>query len=252
MVLRKRALLADAIAHSTLAGVSGAFLIGSAFGITAKNGPLLLCGAVVAGLLSVGLVNALVATKRIKEDAGVALALSGLFGLGVVFLSIIQISGLNAAGLNHFIFGSVVGLSRSDAYLTASIASVVLIMSVTFYKELLLTTFDGEYAELNGFPMVRVNTLLTILLILVSVAGIQLVGLIMVISLLIIPPVAARLLSSNLQQLLIGSGVIGSVSGGVGAYLSGVYPRYPAGSVIVLVAGALLMLSLAFSFRRVR
>ncbi|MDE0839605.1 MAG: metal ABC transporter permease, partial [Kiritimatiellae bacterium] len=111
MLLRKRALMGDAVSHATLPGIGIAFLVMAAHGGTGRWLPGLLLGAVISGLIGMGSVLLVRSQSRLKEDAALGIVLSVFFGLGVAILGIIQQLSLgHAAGLESFIYGKTASM----------------------------------------------------------------------------------------------------------------------------------------------
>ena len=251
MLLRKRSLLGDAVSHATLPGIGLAFLVLVAHGQDGKALHWLLLGGLLSGLAGLGLIVLIQHATRLKEDAALGLTLSVFFGLGVAILGIIQ--GLDrghAAGLESFIYGKTAAMLARDAWLIGGGALLVALTCTLGYKEFRLLCFDPGFAAAQGWPVLTLDTLLMALVVLVTVIGLQAVGLILVIALLIIPPAAARFWSDRLVVVLTLAGLLGGASAFFGAGLSALYPRLPAGAIIVLMAGAAFVVSLVFGRRR--
>ncbi len=246
-LLRKRSLVADAIGHATLPGIVTAFLFAVSLGGGGRSLPVLLLGAAASGALSVLCIFAVLRFTRLREDAAIGIVLGVFFGLGVVLLSYVQRPenvAASPAGLHHFIYGQTAAMRAGDAMLMGGIALVGILSTVVLFKELALASFNDEYARVAGYPVGLLDGIMLLLVVLVTVAGLQAVGLILVIALLIIPPVAARLWTDRLGVLVLVAGGVGAVSGYLGAATSALLPRTPAGSVIVLCAGAVFVVSL--------
>lgn len=245
MLLRKRSLMTDALSHATLPGVALAFLIvGSSAGL-GRSLPLLLAGATISGVAGVLVVQALVRFTRLREDAAIGIVLSVFFGAGVVLLSYIQQNAPSgSAGLARFIYGQTAAMAASDAVLMASIAMACVLVTGLCVKEFALVCFDDAFARVGGWPVTWIDLAMLAMVVVVTVAGLQAVGLILVVAMLIIPPVAARFWTERLGVLIVVSGGIGAASGYVGSAVSALLPRRPAGAVIVLVAGAMFAISM--------
>lgn len=244
-MLRKRSLMTDALSHATLPGITLAFLLASAFGVEGRSGPLLLVGAGVSGVLGVGAVQWLLRGTRLREDAAIGIVLSTFFGLGVVGLSYIQANEASgAAGLNRFLYGQTAAMRPGDAVLMGAIALIAAAGAALLIKEISLVCFDDQFARVDGWPVSAIDLAMMALVVLVTVAGLQAVGIVLVVALLIIPPVAARFWTERVRTVVVLSGVIGAVSGYLGAATSALLPRQPAGAVIVLTAGAAFVVSL--------
>ncbi|UYV13126.1 MAG: metal ABC transporter permease [Phycisphaera sp.] len=251
-LLRRRSLVADAIGHATLPGIVIAFLVAASMGASGRSLPVLLLGAAVSGVLAVLCIFGILRYTRLREDAAIGIVLGVFFGVGVVLLSYVQRPenvSASPAGLRHFIYGQTAAMRAGDAMLMAGIALSAVIVTAVLFKELALACFNDDYARVAGFPVSVLDGLMLGLVVLVTVAGLQAVGLILVIALLIIPPVAARLWTDRLLPLMLISGGLGALSGYIGAATSALLPRAPAGSVIVLCGGAVFVASLLFAPR---
>ncbi len=246
LFLRRRALLGDVISHAALPGVCLAFLIGEA--IHAGEGKSLsglMIGAAVSAICGVACLEGIRRTRRLPEDAALAIVLSLFFGFGVTLLSIIQeLPTGSAAGLSEFIFGKPAGLLASDVYLIAGLSAVVLGVCALLWKELVVTSFDVTFAQTQGWPIRLLDLLLVLLVTAVTVIGMQCVGLLLVVALLVIPPAAARFWTDRIDRLTLISGGLGAVSSGIGVLLSAAFPRLATGAVIVLCAAAGFVISL--------
>lgn len=250
-LLRKRALMADALSHAALPGVAMAFLLASAAGMTGRTLPVLLVGAAVTGVAGVLCIQWLVRSTRLREDASIGIVLSVFFGAGVVLLSYIQKNAADgAAGLSHFIYGQTAAMSAGDAWMMAGIAAASALAAGLLLKEFTLVCFNDAFAAVDGWPVSLVDLLMMALVVLVTVAGLQAVGLIMVVALLIIPPVAARFWTDRVGLLVLLAGGFGAVSGYLGSAASAVLPNAPAGSVIVLTSGIAFGVSATVAPRR--
>lgn len=251
MLLRRRSLVSDALSHATLPGLAGAFIVGVLLGVEGRSLPLLLLGAAVSGWLGVLAVQAIARHTRLAEDAAIGAVLSVFFGIGVVLLSVVQaMPAAGAAGIKSFIFGQTAGMRASEALGLGLLALAAVAVVVLLYKELRLIAFDEQFARVQGWPAARIDLGLMALVTLVTVVGLQTVGLILIIAMLITPPAAARFWTDRLSVMLVVAGIIGGLSGLIGAWLSSVHADLPAGAVIVLVATSLFFLSLLFGTAR--
>jgi len=251
LLLRKRSLLSDTVSHCTLPGIAIAFLIAEAAGISGRSLPLLLMGAAVTGVLGMGAVAAIRARSRLKDDAALAIVLSVFFGLGVALMVIIQqLPTGNAAGLSHFIYGKAASMTASDARLILFASLTVALVCAGLFKELKLLCFDASFARTQGWPTVALDLALMALVVAVTVIGLQAVGLLLVVALLIIPAAAARFWSHRLSVTVLLATLIGAASGLVGVAASALFPKLPAGAVIVLAAVFCFVVSFFFGARR--
>lgn len=244
-LLRKRSLTADALSHATLPGIAGAFLIATALGYQGRSMPVLMVGAAITGIVGVAGIHFILHHTRLKEDAAIGIVLSVFFGIGVVLLSVVQTSASgSAAGINHYIYGQTAAMTRSDAMLMGIIGVIASLIALVLLKEFMLVCFNEHFARSIGLPVWLIDSIMLGLVVVITVAGLQAVGLILIVAMLIIPPAAARFWTDRLWKLVLVSALIGGVSGYAGASISALLPRKPAGSVIVLVAGAVFTFSM--------
>ncbi len=246
-LLRKRSLVTDALAHATLPGVALAFLAAAALGMQGRSLPVLLVGAAATATLAVLAIQAILRFTRLHEDAAIGVVLSVGFGAGVVALTYIQKNppaGSSPAGLNTFIYGQTAAMSVGDATLMGAIALAAVAATLLFLKEFALVCFNDDFARVDGWPVSLIDLAMMALVVAVTVAGLQAVGMILVVAMLIVPAVSARFWTERLWLLVVLAGVIGAASGYLGSSVSALLPRKPAGAVIVLTAGAVFALSM--------
>ena len=250
LVLRRRALTADAISHATLPGIAVAFMVMLALGFAGKSLIGLLVGAYIAGLASIAVIVLIRRTTHLKDDAAIGITLSVFFGLGICLLSFVQqMPTGNAAGLESFIFGKAATMLSGDAWLIGIASLIVICIVALFFKELGAICFDESWAAARGWPVLGLDFLLTGLVAVMTVLAIQSVGLVLAIALLIIPASTAMLWSQRLLSVVVLSGVIGGFSSWLGAMISASIPRMPTGPVIVLVCAVLFFVSLMLGRR---
>lgn len=251
MVLRKRALMADATSHATLPGIALAFLILPIFGFEGKALPGLLIGALLTGLCGMGSILIIQKFTRLKEDVAMGIVLSVYYGFGIVLLSVIsQMEQLGSpAGLESYIFGKTAAMITKDAALIAICALVVLLLVLALYKEFKLICFDSDYVASLAWPRAFLDSLLMGSVVGITVIGLQAVGLILMIALLVVPPAAAKFWTNRLGPMLFISAFLGMVSGCVGTLISASVPDAPAGAVIVLCQGVCFLFSMLFGIR---
>ena len=245
-VLRRQSLLSDALAHATLPGVVIGFLL---TGTT--SGSSLMVGAAATAALAAGLVLLVVQRTRVKQDAALALVLSVFFGAGTVLLTYVAGTGASGqSGLDRFVLGQAASLVAADVRTMAVLTAVALAVVALTFKELKLVAFDPAFARAVGYPVRRVEALLTVLLVVAIVVGIQTVGVVLVAALLITPAAAARQWTDRLAVMIVLAALLGALSGVTGAVLSATATDLPTGPLVVLVATAVLLVSLPA--RRVR
>lgn len=244
-ILRRQGLLGDALAHATLPGVAVAFLLSGA-----KAPVLLLAGAAASAGLGALLILAVVQGTRIKQDAALGIVLSVFFGVGMVLLTFIAGTG-NAAqgGLNRFIFGQAATIVQGDVVTMGVLAAVALLTVTLLFKEFKLVSFDPAFAASIGYPVGKLGLLLTALIVVSIVIGIQTVGAILMAAMLITPAAAARQWTDRLSVMVFVSASFGALSGVAGALVSASGEDLPTGPLVVLFATALLLFSLFLGAR---
>ena len=245
-VLRKQSLLGDGISHSALPGIVIAFLLTGN-----KNVEILLLGALLAGLLATFSIIGVVKYTRIKFDSALALIMSVFFGFGMVLLSYVQkIPNSNQAGLSRFIFGQASTLLKRDLYVLSVAAVILLVLVGLFWKEFKLLCFDREYAESLGFSTQKINLLLSFMIVLTIIVGLQTVGVILMSAMLITPAASARQWTNRLSVMVGLSAVFGGISGVLGTMASSLVPKLPTGPSIVVCLSAIALLSMFFAPQR--
>jgi manganese/zinc/iron transport system permease protein len=245
VLLRRRALISDAISHATLPGVAIGFLVGLWLGVEGRSLPILLAGAAISAALGALAVQWIKDHTRLAEDAAIGTVLSVFFGLGVVLLSHIQtLPTAGQAGLDSFLLGQTAGMAIGEAYLIAGLALAVTAMLLLLYRRFQVLAFDEDFAAALGWSTTRLDLILVGLALAVVVIGLQTVGLILIIALLIIPPVSARLWTDRLGRMVALAGLFGALSAYLGAGTSAIAPNLPTGGMIVMVAAAIALISL--------
>jgi manganese/zinc/iron transport system permease protein len=245
-VLRRQSLLGDAISHAALPGVAIAFLL------TGSKTPLILVlGAALAGWLGTLLILSIVRLTRIKYDSALGIVLSTFFGFGLVLHTLIQRTGnANQAGLDTFLFGQAATILESDVLTIGILGGVAIIIMIVFWKELKLLVFDEGFAASLGFPIRVLDILLTSLLVIAIVLGLQAVGAVLMSAMLVAPAVAARQWTNKLSLMMFLAACFGALAGVSGTIISSSASRIPTGPTIVLCATVVVGLSIAFAPNR--
>jgi manganese/zinc/iron transport system permease protein len=190
-------------------------------------------------------------TTRIKTDTALGLVLSTFFGLGLVLLSVVQRSaGSGQAGLDRFLFGQAATLVGDDLETMAGLGALVLAALLLLWKEFKLLSFDPDFAGVLGLPVRALDIILTSLLVIAIVIGLQTVGVVLMSAMIVAPAAAARQWTDRLGRLVLLAGFFGAVSGLIGAMLSSMVPRLPTGPTIILVITAVTVLSLLIAPER--
>ena len=245
-MLRKQSLLGDAISHSALPGVALAFII-----TLSKNPLYLLIGAISAGWLGTLLMMVITRHTRIKQDAALGIILSVFFGFGLFLLTIIQkMPTARQAGLDTFLFGNASTLLQNDVIIMAVSALISLSLVALFWKEFKILSFDIEFTKTIGFPTLKLDLLLTTLMVVAIVIGLQTVGVVLMSAMIIAPAAAARQWTDKLGIMVMLSALFGALAGVIGAVLSSLVTNLPTGPTIVLIISAIVIISLLFAPHR--
>lgn len=245
-LLRRQSLIGDAISHAALPGVVLAFML------TGVKGPaVLMAGAALAGIAGVLLVIAITRSTRIKQDAALGIILSVFFGFGLMLLTFLQRDpNARQAGLNHFLFGQAATLLIGDVLLMALFGGAALIVLLLLWKEFKLLSFDRDFGASLGLPMPLLEVLLTFLLVLAIVIGLQAVGVVLMSAMIVAPAAAARQWTDRLGLMVALSGSFGALAGVAGAIISSLGSGLSTGPVIVLCISAIAAFSLLFGRSR--
>lgn len=245
LLVRRMALVGDALGHAVLPGVCVGFLLsGDKASIT-----VVVC-ATVAGLLGMQLISAIPRTTRIKPDAALALVLSCFFGAGIVLLGIIEeLPQGNKAGLKNFLFGQAAAVGPHELLVMATATAAMCALLFALYKEVLISSFDEAYAWSLGVPTTAVRVGINVLLTLTVVISIQAVGVILVCALLVIPAATAGLLCRRMPAMLLTSASVGMISGLIGAFVSYMGPGLPTGPFVVVTAAGFFAMAWMFAPR---
>jgi manganese transport system permease protein len=223
MTLKGWALMGDAVSHSVLPGVILAYAIGLPFSV----------GAFVFGVGSVAMIGFVKQKSRIKEDTVIGLVFTGFFALGLVLVSKTR----SNIDLTHILFGNVLGISIADIQQTVLISALVTAVLLLFRRDLLLFCFDPTHARSIGINTGVLHYLLLSVLSLAAVAGLQTVGIILVVAMLVTPGATAYLLTDRFDRmswLAIGSSIVSSL---LGVYTSYWTDSSPAGCIVLVQTG---------------
>lgn len=221
LVLRRMALMSDAISHTILLGiVLGFFILGS------LDSPLLILFAAAMGVLTVSLVELLMRTRLVKQDAAIGLVFPALFSVAVILISRFARGvhlDVDAVLLGELTFAPLdrIDIGPIDLPRSLLVMGVILLLNVIFiamfYKELKLTTFDAGLAAALGFSPVLVHYGLMLMVSVTAVGAFDAVGSILVVGLMIAPPSAAYLLTNRLSRMLLYSAAL-ATAGALGGF----------------------------------
>jgi zinc transport system permease protein len=231
VVLRRSSFYGDAVAHASLTGV--------ALGIMLGLNPIL-----VAALYAVFVSFLLPYLKKHSElpiDSLLGFILPFSMGIGVILLAIIP--GYQPE-LMSFLFGSILAIGWNDIVIIVMLTMIVLVVHSLMSKQLILTSFDEDYAKISGINVERINMIYSVLLGVTIVAGIRLVGIILVNALLVIPASTARLAAGSLRSMFTLTPLIAISITIIGLIIS-FLANLPSGPTIAVTAGIVFLLGIA-------
>lgn len=237
IILRRMALIGDALAHAVLPGVVIGFLVGG------KSPLTLFLGAVAAGVLTALLIGFVHRNTRIKEDTAIGVVFTGFFAVGVMMISKLKSVHLD---LSCYLFGQPLSVTSADLWLTGSIGTVVLLAVTLFYKQLVITSFDPVMATSIGISAAGVHYFLMTMLSMTVVASLQAVGVVLVVAMLITPGATAYLLTDRMHWMLVLAALVGATSAALGMYLS-CWLNLTSGEAMVVVCASLFGLAMLLS-----
>ncbi|MEM8996132.1 MAG: metal ABC transporter permease, partial [Acidobacteriota bacterium] len=251
LVLRKMALLGDAISHAVLPGIAVAFLI------TGDRSALpMVLGASVLGVVTVFLVELGTRSGRLREDASIGVVFPALFSIGVILIS--RYAGQVDIDLDCVLYGEIAytpwdvffwgerSMGPRALWINGIILGLVVIFVAIFYTELKLSTFDASLSAALGFSPVVLHYLLMSMLSITVVGAFESVGAILVVAMLVVPPATAYLLTERLSRMLGLSVLFGVASAVLGYYAARLLDASIAGAMASM-AGALFGLVLLLS-----
>jgi zinc transport system permease protein len=230
LVLRRYSLMADTLAHVSLAGV--------AIGLLTKIDPVIT--ALATSTIGSLIIDRLRTSKKVYGESALALFLSASLALAVVLISLG--SGLNA-NLFTYLFGSIVAVRPVDVVIVSVLGIVVIILLLAFYKEFVYLSFDEEAAQVSGIPVKFMNILLIILAAMTVSLAMRIVGILLIAALIVIPIITALQFGQSFKKtIIIGEGI--SLFSVVCGIFVSYYLNLAAGGSIVLIALLIFICSL--------
>lgn len=238
IVLRNMSLIGDALAHAILPGVFFAFLL---FGYSTIG---FFFGSVVAGLFTAFGITWIQLRVKTKNDAAIGIVFTAMFAIGIMGISWISREEGVHLDLTDFLFGTVLGISNEDIYLTLGVTVYVVLSIIIFYRYLFITTFQPTIAQTMGISVKMMHYFLMLLLSFAVVSALRSVGVILVVAMLITPASTALLLSDKLKNVLFISAFIGLISASIGLVLAIIFNTNPGPAMTVTVTAIYLMTAL--------
>jgi ABC-type Mn2+/Zn2+ transport system permease subunit len=236
---RRMSFFSDTIAHAGLAGVA----VGIWLGLADPTFPLVMVSLVVAAAIFW-----LKEKTELLTDTIMALLLSGSVAFGIIVLSLLR---RRPGDIHGFLFGDILAVGGREVWQSAALCAIVGAGIFLHLSELTLITAQEEMAQVCGVPVRRLNYLFVLVLTLTVALTIRLLGIVLVTSLLVIPPAAARSLSRSLRQQILFSLLFGLV-GGVGGTVLSTLLNVPCGPAIVLTSIGLFIIALVLGRARLR
>jgi len=232
---RNMGFMADAMAHATLPIIAVGVFLG--FSISELGVPAAILIAVLLGVI--------IKNTNVGEDTAIGIIFSSFFALGFVLISLLNVT----INLEDLLFGQILAVNTSDVYIVVFLLLLVVTIVLLFFKQLLFYSFDPIGAEVKGLNTSFLNYLFLILLSIAIVGSLQTVGIILVLSMLIIPAAAAKLVTNTFVTSIKVSIVFGVTSSITGLYLS-YFLNLPSGPSMSLVATAIFVV--AFLSNKIR
>ena len=255
VILRRMALVGDAISHSILPGITLAFLI-----TNSRDTLPMMLGAVAAGVVTVALIEAIRYTSRIKPDAAIGIVFSSLFAIGVILISVfadevdldaecILYGELGFIPLQDIAYFGEIVIGPEPVVRMAIITLIAIVLLFAFFKEMIVTSFDSGLAASLGINPTRYQYGITLFLSIVIVSSFESVGVVLVIAMIIFPGATALMLTDRLPIALVLSTVISGAYSLIGFHLATWLNASIAGGMTV-IAGIVFGIVWAFAPQR--
>jgi manganese/iron transport system permease protein len=232
LMLKGWSLMGDALAHSIVPGVAGAYLLKLPYA----------AGAFLAGLLAALGMTLVRARTRLREDAVIGIVFTAFFAAGLLLVSI----NPTAVSIQSIALGNILGISDDDALQVVIVSAVTLAVLLVKWKDLMLLFFDEAQARAVGLRPAALKVLFFTLLSATTVAALQTVGACLVIAMVVTPGATAYLLTDRFPRLIVISVAIGVTTSAVGAYLSYLLDG-ATGGVIVTLQTAVFLIAFVFA-----
>ena len=233
VILKGMAFIGDALPHASFGGVAVAFVL---------DANLYLGGAIAAVLTAI-LIGFVSRRGLIKYDTAIGILFVGAFAAGIL---IVSRQNNYTPDLFSFVFGNVLGVSWNDVWTTAALSAIILLLVLLFYKEILFVAYDPSMAAASGLPVAAIQYGLLALVGVTTVIGLQTVGIVLVVALLVTPAATAQLLTRRLPPMMAVGALVGVLSSLVGLYIA-YYADVAASAAIVLTATGFFLLAFLFA-----
>ena len=232
LMLKGWSLIGDALSHSVVPGVAGAYMLGLPYAF----------GAFLSGGLAAAAMLFISQRSTLRNDAVIGLVFTGFFGLGLFLVSLSPTS----VNVNTIIFGNILAVTPMDALQLVIIAGVTLVLLVIYWKDIMVVFFDESHARSIGMHTNAIKVMFFTLLSASTVAALQTVGAFLVIAMVVTPGATAYLLTDRFPRLIVISVTIGALSSAIGAYIS-YFLDGATGGIIVLLQTTLFLLAFVYA-----
>ncbi len=258
VLLRRQSLVGETLAHASYPGVMLGVIVAALLGSDSEGLLLASCvlgGAAVTAYVGLWFSSLLQTRYRVRADSALCFVLAAFFGIGVTLASQLQFTetALYRQGQNY-LFGQAATMTDWHIYMYAALSFITVLLLSLLYKELQIIVFDRSYAITQGVPVNRIETLLSLLIVLAVVIGLRSVGVVLMSAMLIAPAAAARQYTNKLYVMLGLSALFGVISGFLGNYLAIELSQQsfalPTGPTIVIVASVICVASLLLAPER--
>lgn len=238
-LLRQQSLIGDALAHATLPGICIFFLL------LQQKSFLILFGGVLSALLAACLFFVITRYTHLKKDSALGIILSFFFGTGTYFLSFIQkMPTAHKSGIHKLLFGNASTILEYELVIIALLSCAILFFIVRWWPELYISTFDPQFSHSVGIHPIHVDILFLILLATTITLSLHMVGIVLVSSLLIAAPLAARQWTNKVHIMMIISIIFSCIASCLGTYISSIAPHIATGPTIVVIISCITFISL--------
>ena len=232
LMLKGWSLIGDALSHSIVPGVAGAYMLGLPFSL----------GAFFSGGLAAGAMLFLTQRTKLREDAVIGLIFTAFFGLGLFMISLSPTS----VNIQTIVMGNILAVTPEDTLQLVIIAVVTLAVMLVIWKDLMVTFFDESHARTIGLNPPVLRVIFFTLLAACTVAAMQTVGAFLVIAMVVTPGATAYLLTDRFPRLILIAIAVGALSSLIGAYIS-FFLDGATGGVIVMLQTAVFLLAFVFA-----
>lgn len=252
--LRRQSLVGDVVAHSSLLGIMVFFLI--SYWLTGEGSKslfVLIPGAMLAGILALALSQWIVGRTSVREDSGLGVMLAVFFGTGILLLRWVHKTNPpipGRRGLDSYLFGMAASMTQADLIMIAIVGLGSIAAMLLLWKELKVFTFDPLLTQSLGYRTRWLDWLMIAIFVNGIVIGIQCIGVVLIIAMLVAPAAAARQWTESLESMVLLAAVIGASCAAIGTIVSAIFSGVPTGPVIVLAGSIVVLGSILFAPKR--